>query len=251
MYNPGKSLPTGKNQVEITCIIGENFQEHYKWNFSIQPVKLIQSVEHDANHELSCDEVVNVTVKGKANCRGTFDIDVLHKNLQLSETSPGVYKGSYKVSNGDYLQQGYILSNLESPDGTVSIKQSIIPLDIDTKYFRSRIITPRNYEKVGRNFEVRGRTRPHHTVYISSQLGLTIAVKSPMGSTATRQVVADDKGFFSYKYFFPITMKGLTASIMIHAVDDKGNRSIPDQVVILIEGEEKNPMGNSSLSGSK
>jgi hypothetical protein len=107
------------------------------------------------------------------------------------------------------------------------------------RFFKATLISPTQWEKVGREIRVRGRTLPNTEVFIASQLGMNIVVgETPIGSPAKIRVYSDEKGYFSFDYYFPVTMRGLKASILVFAVDEKGHRSIPDLVNILLEAPD-------------
>jgi hypothetical protein len=242
MYTPSRPLPEGLNRVEMAFRDINGVQKFISWSFRVRTKQLIKTVEHDAEGQQVEADIINVTMKAEPDLKAWFNIDGVNGNIQMEEIRPGVYSGSYQVAKGDYILNGKLTAHLVCTDGCKVQKSADKPVTIDTRFFTCKILTPLQGEKVGRNIKVTGRTTPNTEVFILSQIGMSlIGGASPVGSPAIVKVFSDDRGYFSYDYYFPITLGGLKAVIKAYAIDDQGVKSLPDQVHILLENPDKEP----------
>lgn len=236
-YTPLEPLPDGPIKVKIIFSHAQDGEKTVQWEFTVKSPGLVNSVSHDGGEFATLGQVISVTVNGKSGCRASFDISHLIKGIELKEVTPGFYRGSYQVKEGDHLKDGKIIVRLMAPDGTVSVSEIKAPATISASFFRVRIISPKNGDYVGQTFIVEGHTTPDVLVNISSRLGFNFTREegiSNSGPTAGGyRVRSGPDGKFSQKIGFPpIVINGMKMLVYVQATDKKGDRSIPDQVLV-------------------
>lgn len=241
-YSPLAPLPQGENTAQVAFRDKDGKEVMVKWSFFVSQESLIQSASHDGGEFMTLGQALILTVKGKPGCTGSFDVGHLRREIPLEEKAPGHYQGTFTLGEGDHLQGGIITARLKDAQGGVSALRINAPERMSASYFRVRIHTPRQGDRVGRQFEVRGHTLPDVWVTISSGLGFETGEESGVGTNAPPtggvKVKSGPDGSFSQKMGFPpIVIKGMKMRIYIFAFDQKGDRSIPDQVVVYYSPE--------------
>jgi hypothetical protein len=111
-------------------------------NAAVPGAPRVELVSHNAATPIRTGATINVTVRGTANQRGTFDISPRLQNLPLQEAQPGVYRGTYTVKAGDDVLNGRITARLTNNNGQDDIAQSQEPITIDTVAPREITILP-------------------------------------------------------------------------------------------------------------
>ncbi|MEO6909014.1 MAG: hypothetical protein ABI210_14110, partial [Abditibacteriaceae bacterium] len=124
------------NNADLIVANGGNYQPPNNPPNNKPPVNRIPRinlVQQNAVTPVNAGNTIKVTVRGTAGMEGSFDISHAIANLPLRENNPGVYTGSYRIRQGDDINQGYVTAYLTSPDGYTVSQQSQEPLTIDTK----------------------------------------------------------------------------------------------------------------------
>lgn len=248
-YRPSSPLPPGKNTVEIRCPKKDGSGEKISWNFEVALQESTITVTHDADEPMVPHQVLTVTVKAEPGWRGHFDLGRLEKSIPLIEKEPGIYKGKYKVSLGDFLEKGRVKAVLIDDSGKRHVGFSKKPLTVDARFFKAKIIYPEPESVLGNSFEVRGRTAANTRVEVYGKLffelsrGVDVVGKgSALGKPIAMNTFSDEKGYFKTRAIVPTPFINLRAKITVWGIDDEGNRSIYDQVTVYLKqsvGEKK------------
>ncbi len=235
-YTPADPLPQGENHVRITYQANDEARE-VKWSFNVSSPEIIHSISHDGDDFMTLGQVLTVTVQALPGSSGRFDLSHIARGIPLSEGPDGVFKGSHKIQEGDYLHDGTITVMMTGPDGSRQTKTIDAPPWISASFFRVQITSPKPGQYVDRIFEVRGTTTPDVLVNISSKLGFNFTKEDAMASGGPAaggyRTRSDENGNFSQQIGFPpIVIQGMKMLIYVQATDSRGNRSIPDQAIV-------------------
>ncbi|MFH1454274.1 MAG: hypothetical protein ABIH00_09920 [Armatimonadota bacterium] len=237
-YLPIISLPAGINQAEAFIVYKDGGEKSVKWTFNVISKDNITSVEHDAVDTLIINEDLKVTIKGIEGARASFDIGDKIKNIPLKETSPGIYEGVYKIKPIDNFGSEDIIGHLKFNTELESSCKAEKQADIRGDLFLVKIISPKPEDRVGKSFEIIGRTKPHALVMISSLMWLkNIPIVNELkATTGGYEAKADENGIFKMKYGIPFELKDSTYTLKFLGKDDKGNYSIPNTVTVTTRG---------------
>ena len=84
----------------------------------------IASVETNikGNYKLRPNDLIYVSMKGESGLVGHFDIGNFKTAMPMKEVSPGLYTGSYRVKNGDKIDNALILTSLSNEEGLTAKK---------------------------------------------------------------------------------------------------------------------------------
>ncbi len=107
---------------------------------------VITQVTHDVKMPLSVGNELNVTIKGEAGNKATFDIISLEKDPNAQKltgliayddgkhndgnANDGVYVGTYIIKADDYIIDGVVTGYLEDKAGNISSLSAVIKIDI-------------------------------------------------------------------------------------------------------------------------
>lgn len=241
-YKPGDSLPAGKNTVDISFKSNEGNNVNFQWFFYVDDFDPIKSVEHNAKGDLMEKETLEVTLKGLEGCKASFDIGDFKRNMQMKEVEPGVYKGSYEVKSNDRVSSAPVICKLVTGDGAFYRMKAKETVSIEARFFRLKIIYPANESFVGQNFKLKGRTKPNTIVKIATGIALNIsgdAMSAPARPTGGITAEVDENGYFEEDLGFAIAMQGMKMVITAHAIDKKGNESMPISITVYLKPEMK------------
>lgn len=94
----------------------------------------IQSVQHNAGVPLKAGAQIQVTVRGTAGLRGSFDVGpkIVGQTLTEDPARLGVYNGAYTVKAGEDVLNGRVTARLLEPRGLEDVLQSEEPITVDT-----------------------------------------------------------------------------------------------------------------------
>lgn len=237
-FKPGDSLPAGRNTVDISfkSVDGKNFD--YQWFFFVDDIEPIKSVEHNAKTELMEKETLEVTLKGLQGCKVTFDIGDFKRNMPMKEVEPGVYKGIYEVKNNDRVSAAPVICKLITDDGAFYRMKAKDPVSIEARFFRLKILYPSNESYVGQSFKLRGRTKPGTIVKIATGISFNISgdsMSAPAKPSGGITADVDENGYFEEDLGFAIGMQGMKMVITAHAIDKKGNESMPVTLTVYLK----------------
>jgi len=84
----------------------------------------ITSVETNikGNYKLRPNDLIYVSMKGESGLVGHFDIGNFKTAIPMKEVSPGLYTGSYRVKNGDKIDNALIITSLSNEEGLTAKK---------------------------------------------------------------------------------------------------------------------------------
>ena len=84
----------------------------------------ITSVETNikGNYKLRPNDLIYVSMKGESGLVGHFDIGNFKTAMPMKEVSPGLYTGSYRVKNGDKIDNALIITSLSNEEGLTAKK---------------------------------------------------------------------------------------------------------------------------------
>ena len=84
----------------------------------------IASVETNikGNYKLRPNDLIYVSMKGESGLVGHFDIGNFKTAMPMKEVSPGLYTGSYRVKNGDKIDNALIVTSLSNEEGLTAKK---------------------------------------------------------------------------------------------------------------------------------
>lgn len=237
-YKPTDALPMGKNTVDISFKSNDDAMLNYQWFFYVDDFEPIKSVEHNAKSELMEKETLEVTLKGLQGCKATFDIGDFKRNMPMKEVEPGVYKGMYEVKNNDRVSSAPVICKLVTDDGAFYRMKAKDTVSIEARFFKLKIISPANESYVSQNFKLRGRTKPNTIVKIATGIALNISgdsMSAPARPTGGITAEVDENGYFEEDLGFAIAMQGMKMVITAHAIDKKGNESMPISITVYLK----------------
>ena len=238
-FRPREPLKVGKNFVQIEFYTTKGKKVDFSWSFIVISTDIIKSVTYEGISPLMIRETLTVTLKGKPACKAVFNIGSFIKDQPMMEIKPGVYRGSYTVKDQDHALNQPITGNLRDKNGTVCMMSAKGNISIFAQLFRLKIISPRNGDKVGKSFILKGRTKPKCVIHLSSRLGYTntnfISAKGP--DTGGLTAVSDDQGNFEKKFGFPLFMRGMQCSISAYARDANKFKSNVEEITVYYKNE--------------
>ena len=92
---------------------------------------------------------IHATLTGSPGCRAVISIPNVAANLKMTETSPGVYQGDYKVTIGHDLTDATVVAELTAKDGTLApLIRASQTVSIDTTPPRIIFFTPGDSDAV-------------------------------------------------------------------------------------------------------
>ncbi len=253
-YKPGDSLPAGKNTVDISFKSKEEKTVNFQWYFFVDDFEPIKSVEHNAKGELMEKEKLEVILKGLEGCKATFDIGDFKRNMPMKEVEPGVYKGIYEVRNNDQVSMAPVICKLVTGDGAFYRMKAKDPVSIEARFFRLKITYPANESFVGQSFKLKGRTKPNTIVKIATGIALNIsgdAMSAPARTSGGITADVDENGYFEEDLGFAIAMQGMKMVITAHAIDKKGNESMPISITVYLKTDKKEETKDGEDGGKK
>lgn len=177
----------------------------------------IASVSHNASGALKPGDVIVVTLVGDAGGKATFDISGIGVNNPMTETSQGIYSGSFKIpGNVGNIRNATIFGRL-SLNGRESLRPAESGLGIDAQYVKVLKVLPDENSTVKTN-------RPNILIVLESTEGSHLQSSSvsllinnqPISGTPT---VSNELVSYVVPYDLP---QGQT-SIVFSATDTSGN----------------------------
>ncbi len=237
MIPASEFLKYGKNDVELSFTEGSDGKTVlHSWSFTLKEPSPGRELTHNAPEKLEEGDVLEVTLKASPYGKAKFSINPIITDINMTETSPGVYNGKYEIRHGDNIKNGILTSDIVYPNGEAGHFVSSKKLNISAYFFKVKIISPQQDEEVDLYFDIEGRTRPNSAVYIVPQTGIggwgnlfTSPTKSSLGSVpGAIELAADSKGYFKIHYGFPIKvpLMSMKYKFFITATDSEGNKSM-------------------------
>lgn len=234
-YKPAVHLPPGKVSVKVIFPLDKDIFAGKDWEFTIKAPSLIKQIEHDAKGALMQGETLTVEMIGEPEGKAHFKIGEWDELFPMKEASSGVYQGTYAIKKGDFISNGKIKGVLSNSSGLTSHLSSEELINIDTRFFRVKILEPANNARVRQTFTLKGRTLPGAMVKISTSISIFNSNTTGSPSSGGLEVEADDKGYFEKVLGFPLSMDGSGMTINVTALDSKGEKSLPDKITVVLE----------------
>lgn len=200
------------------------------WGFEITAPDVIASVSHNAKDSLGEYEELQVTLEGMPGRRAGFLLGDDEKEYPMSETTPGVYTGSYTVQPGDYYL-GEPVTGVLHLETRSERRQAEQPVTLFGHLFRVVIFSPRSGSQTPNNFDITGRTRPGSKVTFVPALSFRRNTRAPStqgrGGGGSFEARADADGFFTVNYGVPLSLPNLSVVMSVFATTPQGERSVP------------------------
>ncbi len=92
----------------------------------------ISSVAHDATRTLGKKDELVVTMQGDSGESASFDIGLYRTEIHMNEISPGIYKGIYRIVEGDNVSDATIVGYLMNKENKQSSMAATTTVSIDT-----------------------------------------------------------------------------------------------------------------------
>jgi len=233
---PPHTLAAGEHTVRVSVTDTAGNTAEQQWNFIVSNERRVTSFTSDipADRVLDAGSRIRFTLKAQPGGRASVNLPGITDNLPLTETSPGVYTGSYTVAQGENATGAPPTARFVGPDGNVVTEALPHKIAIaGGKPITPTITSPEEGANVGRTISLRGKADPGATVrikvnYTSSGLGGLLSLN---GSTGTQEVTADAKGNWQ-AVDVPLTTDSLLASagqtryqIVVSALNAAGDSS--------------------------
>ncbi|MBI4651955.1 hypothetical protein HY745_11880 [Candidatus Desantisbacteria bacterium] len=93
---------------------------------------MIKIVAHDATHTLGKGDELVVTLSGDPGEKASFDIGLFRTDIDMNEISPGVYRGYYRVMEGDNIVDATIVGYLMNRQNNQQSMAASKTVSIDT-----------------------------------------------------------------------------------------------------------------------
>jgi hypothetical protein len=192
-------------------------------------------------------------MKGKPGGKASFSVGQSIKNIPMHEVKPGEYSGVYIVQAYDYVFEEPVKAELQMPGGGLHTKSSEQQISIFAQFFKVKLLTPKNNDKVCQRFFIKGRTKPNVKVMISISLhfkkfyGILSAKGPPTGGIET---ISDANGYFEKEMGFPVSFDGLKANVRVFAIDSKGDKSMPEDVTVFLDTQKDKQEKEKKKNGS-
>jgi hypothetical protein len=104
----------------------------------------IRSITHSADRPLRAGETLTVTIRGTPGGQATFDIFGVAQGVAMSEVSPGVYRGSYRIQANDNVLSAGVFGHLRVGGQEAVLVQAgeLVSIDARAPVIRTRVPAP-------------------------------------------------------------------------------------------------------------
>ena len=193
VWNPNYNLSDGQHRAEVQAISqgGQVMNRNWTWtvgttqitNFTVSPNQVAQGQQ------------INVRLNGPSGATGTFSVGQ-NSNLNLRETSSGVYEGNYRVSNqdrGTLTTRAFLRMNngqtLSSDIQRVTVQAAQAPLSV-TNLSNGMSIAP--------VFNVQGQGQPGFNIAVTVEYASSNVLGALAGQMKTirNSAVVGQNGMF-------------------------------------------------------
>lgn len=235
-YYPLFPYAAGKNEVEVTLEI--NGADHkQKFNFYYYPQSFIDKIEFNSDEVYYENDQFEVKFTSAPGGCATFEIEGVKDDIPMEEVKKGIYFGRYDVASGDIVSDAKIKCRVRYSNGNNFEKISDEYVNFLGSFFVVRIISPKAGEKVGKSFDITGKTRPNSIVKISAKYSLENipVVGNLKAETGGFETKADNEGKFNLNFGLPVKLKNTKLTLCATAKDIDGNQAIPSMMVLFVE----------------
>lgn len=226
-------FPQGKNTIRF--LYDSEKPSEYTWSFNVKTRDEIKSdskgiFTHNYEEPLQEGDAFEVKLVSEPGGKAVFNIGSWKKDISMKETSPGVYEGKYIVERYDNVKDQPITAAVSIKSKGLLQYESDKRISISAYFFKVKIISPKSDTKVEPYFDIIGRTRPKALVSVAPNTGFSGGIGADTGGSSTQgaiEVMADEKGYFTIHYGFPIKLPGMKHRFFVIATDNEGNKSFP------------------------
>ncbi|BDI28114.1 hypothetical protein CCAX7_001650 [Capsulimonas corticalis] len=198
-FKPQQALAPGQHEVRVRVADQAGNIQNAEWPFVVSDERLISAFDSSVpgGQAIDAGSKLQFKLAAKPGGRASFSIGSLAKDLPMTESSPGVYVGSYTVARGDNLKDAPVTAKFVDGAGRTVTKALATGIDIAAGApVTPTILTPADGGDVPKNMTVSGKASPNATVrvkvdYTSKALGGLFGVN---GSAGTKDVTADAHG---------------------------------------------------------
>jgi hypothetical protein len=236
-YNPPRPL-SGTVQVEVRLVDRAGNQTNSSWSFRIatQSGSLIQSVSVSPTTALRAGDRLTITVVGESGARATFSIEGIAQNIEMSEATgqPGVYVGSYTVRPADNAAEAKITVTLTKGGRTSTAEAGTGVTIVGQQPAAPTISQPREGERVGATFEIRGRATPGYRVVARIDYrGTATGAPALAGTYGEFSATVGREGNFRIDVNPRARIPNAELTITVWVIDPLGRRSAPATVKVI------------------
>ena len=104
---------------ELGYLIAKSIPEPLGGGASSGP-RILGILSNAAESPFGLGKVISIAMQAESNGSAVFDIGNYRRALPMSEKSPGVYVGEYRVQDGDMIRQAALVATLRSRNGLLS-----------------------------------------------------------------------------------------------------------------------------------
>lgn len=203
---------------------------------------ILRVVSNVSDQTFKLGDKVVVGMEGDKGLSAGFDIGQYKKNIRMSETEPGIYKGVYAIQDGDKLTDGVLFAYLTRADG---VKRDWIEA---YPYINIDGIPPLKPDSM--NFEVKEESMNLTWRTKDTETTGFVLMRSTSPLSDYTEIVTP-KGF---SYEDTDISPGMNYYYRVIALDEAGNTSLPVQVgpvalPVLTEQRLPDSLTGSFLSG--
>ncbi len=177
-------------------------------------------------------DTLTVEVSGTPHCRTQFELLGLSPMVDMQETNPGQYRGTYVIPPIDSEKSTLLVVHLHRRDRTIDREaQRPVRIAASRRVFLT-VSEPQDGQRVPHNFVLRGTTTPMATVQVVATVERPII--PGVAPIETRQTlkfsgIADGEGNFAV----PVSARDARhASLWVQAVNRRGRTSPPVQLSV-------------------
>jgi len=237
-YRPVRDMTSGRHEVELEVMDRAGNRAYKTWQFTVvDRASVITSFTHDATREIRAGDEINFTLLGEPGATVTLQIGDL-RTVNMTETSPGKYTGTYVVRRTDRLDGMIITAKMKTRSGETFTTDLTIGATVsaNTPIKAPTITSHRDGDTVGRMATFKGKADPNATVQLRIDFSQRVFGAIPMnGTIAEVEVETDSQGNWTTKEIDLDTGLGrdnitYTVTVVTLAGDDK--RSEPTKITL-------------------
>ncbi len=164
-------------------------------------------------------KVISVAMQADSNGAAVFDIGNYRRALPMTEKTPGVYVGEYRVQDGDAIRQAPLIATLRGRNGLVSswYDTNLVNIDSQPPATPARLTARSQPGRVLLRWEALANV-PDLAGYQVLRSTQPLSGFTPVGVVETPSFVDKDAGGDQYRYY------------RIVALDSAGNASEPGPI---------------------
>ena len=240
---PSAPLAPGKHTVVVTLADNAGNAATSSYPFTVAASRTVQSFVSDAQsgRAIGSGTPVQFTLTAPPGGKAAFDVGALAKDIPMSETTPGVYVGTFTAPEGANATNVPVIARFTGRNGNRATTSLSTGLTIAAgKPQAPKITSPEDGSGVAETITVSGTSAPRQLIrvkvdYVSKALGGILAIR---GSTGSKEVTADSNGRWSVSDvpFHTDSLLGndrdTAFTITAVAVDANGDESPPASIQV-------------------